>query len=496
MPVRSRISGHADLDPDIIRIGRDIIEILTSGMYISPATIYREYVQNSADAIDLARRQGTLQPHQTGRVSISFDHAIRSVSIRDNGAGIPGGEVIPTLLAMGSSSKRGTGARGFRGVGRLSGLAYCRTLEFRTKAVKDNVVSVMTWDCRSMRSRLSDAAYNGDLRRIILESVSTSLDEADDADEHFFEVRMADVPRLRNDLLLNERLIGDYLAQIAPVPFAPDFAAGRSIEEYLSRFVPQGPIELTVSGAILYRPHRDELVVPGAGHKIRLRELELVEFANVDGEIGSVGWIGHHDYTRSISVGLGVRGLRARLAELQVGEANLFDECFKEPRFNGWTIGEVHVLDRRIIPNARRDNFEVNHHYYNLLAQLGPVAEKITQRCRSASISRNAVQMVLSVIREVDGRIKQRRPFDRAELSRLKSLVMRAQTKLKRVDDSKLRKRLGSKVDRLQATLAKSQSKRGASVVALDEAATLISRFISNREQARRLVEELRRLCG
>src|SRR5215475_12908891 len=38
-----------------------------------------------------------------------------------------------------------------------------------------------------------------------------------------------------------------------------------------------------------------------------------------------------------------------------------------------------------IVPNARRDNFEVNHHYYNLLVQLGPVAAKITQICRTAS---------------------------------------------------------------------------------------------------------------
>lgn len=63
-----------------------------------------------------------------------------------------------------------------------------------------------------------------------------------------------------------------------------------------------------------------------------------------------------------------------------------------EARLNGWTVGELHILDRRIVPNARRDNFEVNHHYYNLLVQLGPLAAKITQHCRSASVLRTVAQ--------------------------------------------------------------------------------------------------------
>src|SRR5215472_1548290 len=86
-----------------------------------------------------------------------------------------------------------------------------------------------------------------------------------------------------------------------------------------------------------------------------------------------------------------------------------------------------------IVPNARRDNFEVNHHYYNLLVQLGPVAAKITQICRTASVSRNAEQSVRIVIAEVSTRLKQRRSFDRAELSRLKSSLLRARAKANRI---------------------------------------------------------------
>jgi hypothetical protein len=55
---------------DAVRIGKDVIEILTSGMYVSPVTVYREYIQNAADSIGAARwdedanrssQQGTLR---------------------------------------------------------------------------------------------------------------------------------------------------------------------------------------------------------------------------------------------------------------------------------------------------------------------------------------------------------------------------------------------------------------------------------------------------
>ena len=35
-----------------IVVGKDILDLLSSSMYIDPMAIYREYVQNAADAID------------------------------------------------------------------------------------------------------------------------------------------------------------------------------------------------------------------------------------------------------------------------------------------------------------------------------------------------------------------------------------------------------------------------------------------------------------
>src|SRR3546814_11467663 len=91
-------------------------------MYTDPLTIYREYVQNSADAIEARRLDG---PRGRGRVDIRIDHDARSVRITDDGTGIPVSEAPRRLLALGGTRKTGTGARGSRALGRLGGPVHC-----------------------------------------------------------------------------------------------------------------------------------------------------------------------------------------------------------------------------------------------------------------------------------------------------------------------------------------------------------------------------------
>ncbi len=114
-----------------IIIGKDILELLSNAMYVEPLTIYREYLQNSADSIDDAVKDGLLENHEKGRVDINIDHLNRKITIRDNGSGLSNKDFEKRMTAFGASRKRDTDARGFRGVGRLAGIAYCRELIFR-----------------------------------------------------------------------------------------------------------------------------------------------------------------------------------------------------------------------------------------------------------------------------------------------------------------------------------------------------------------------------
>ena len=70
VPITSRESAWQTLASEIV-IGKDILELLSSSMYVDPMTIYREYIQNAADSIEEARASGLLGPSETGTVGIS-----------------------------------------------------------------------------------------------------------------------------------------------------------------------------------------------------------------------------------------------------------------------------------------------------------------------------------------------------------------------------------------------------------------------------------------
>jgi hypothetical protein len=117
-------------------------------------------------------------------------------------------------------------------------------------------------------------------------------------------------------------------------------------------------------------------------------ELQILELPGLDGQAAAVAWILHHGYWGVIPQANLVKGLRLRAGDIQVGENNLLEDLFTEPRFNAWSVGEIHVLDKRIVPNGRRDHFEQNTHYNNLLNQIAPHARDISKRCRVSSKQR------------------------------------------------------------------------------------------------------------
>jgi hypothetical protein len=126
----------------------------------------------------------------------------------------------------------------------------------------------------------------------------------------------------------------------------------------------------------------------GVGVLDAFTDVELLHIEGIDGETACVGWILHHGYTGALPAACNVRGLRVRCGNIQVGDDRMFEELFPESRFNAWSVGELHVIDPRIIPNGRCDHFEQSVHFHNLLTHLTPVAREVTRRCRTSSIQR------------------------------------------------------------------------------------------------------------
>lgn len=374
---------------DSIVIGKDVLELLSTSMYVDPMTIYREYVQNAADAIDEARAKGLLPPTEPGRVMIDTDVATRSIRIQDNGTGIPWSRFARQLTSIGASAKRGSKARGFRGVGRLAGLGYCQEVIFRSRTSPESLVSELRWDCRRLQAALRSADFRGGLSEVIQDAVAVRKVSLDGYPERFFEVELRGVTRHRHDRLLSPPAIAEYLGQTAPLPFNPAFSFASEITAILAPHVHLGDLHLDIRGidGPIYRPHYNRFEISDDVYDA-FTVFEPIEITGVDGDIAAVGWLLHHGYTGAIPAKAGVKGLRFRVGNVQIGEGNLLEELFPEPRFNAWSVGEIHILDPRIVPNGRRDHFQPNVHFNNVLNHLAPTVREIARRCRTSSIRR------------------------------------------------------------------------------------------------------------
>lgn len=376
---------------DPIVIGKDVLELLSSSMYIDAMSIFREYVQNAADAIDQRLAAGRVR--SKGQIQIRIDPNERRIVIRDNGTGIRAAEFTSRLVNLGASAKRGTEARGFRGVGRLAGLGYCQELIFRSQAEGESTSSEMRWDCRHLRNLLRAAEHDKDIISVVRDVVSVRGIPGVKGD-HFFEVELNGVVRHNSNRLLSVEAVRDYLAQVAPVPFSPDFSCGDDISTWLSaRRLPE-PVEIRINDAVdpIYRPHRDEFDHGNGAPSITLAKVDFHELPGVEGDTAAVAWIAHHEYAGAIPNAASIKGLRVRSGNIQVGDHNLFEDLFPETRFNSWCVGEIHVLDRKLIPNGRRDHFEQSVHFENLQNQLAPIVREIARLCRHSSVSRKWVK--------------------------------------------------------------------------------------------------------
>jgi molecular chaperone HtpG len=368
-----------------------LLDSFTSGMYNDPLIVYREYIQNAVDSIDLARR-GDANPLE---VEILLEPNMRRITIRDNAMGVPASLAEEVLSSIGSSKKTQTGLRGFRGIGRLGGVAFCDKALFRTKAKNESAESIQEWNCEGLRRLLSEPKKEFmSLEEVFLRATTFRQERCDKIGESYFEVTLHGVSSFRNQLFDIEK-VKRYLAQVAPVPFrSQEFRHSRAIDEYLSsKLSSYGRYNIILNGQPIHKPYKDIVKISKGDHD-HVDEIEFFEIKNGKTKPIAYGWYGkRRELLGSIARGDDSSGIRVRVGNIQIGDAHLLDDCFREPRFNGYVSGEVHVECSDLIPNSRRDDFVDNLKkglFYNLIEKdIGlPISKEIRLRSRLASTPR------------------------------------------------------------------------------------------------------------
>ena len=99
-----------------------------------------------------------------------------------------------------------------------------------------------------------------------------------------------------------------------------------------------------------------------------------------------------------------ISGFRVRKGNILIGDSHTMNAIFKEARFNGWTQGEIFIVTDKLIPNARRDDFEQNDAYYKFMEALSnSVGTEIARTIREASLTRNNPNA--KALREIERKI-------------------------------------------------------------------------------------------
>jgi hypothetical protein len=375
------------------KVGVFVLETLTTGMYTNPLDTIREYVQNAADSIRQAEENGLLKYGQ-GRVEIEIDPKGRKLVIRDNGVGVDQDQVVSSLVDIGMSNKRVDTDAGFRGIGRLAGIAYCDTLSFRTTAKGNSDIATVRIDCNSIRQAISPSLRKAEELSNVVESCSGLDFESCGKDNHFFEVIMEGVDT-RAAEFLDWHVLEKYLSQVAPVEYdSLHFLFAPKINEWIRKHqlaVPTITLIISAPGGKrqVFKPYKGNYKTKVGNYRVEIQD--IVFFPEEPGQDCPFWlWYGKNELLGMVDDETSA-GLRFRKNNIALGGPERVAELFPggEGRLNSWFVGEIHVRSHSIIPNARRDGFEHSESWVALKDKLSPIIADMCRACHAASSAEN-----------------------------------------------------------------------------------------------------------
>jgi molecular chaperone HtpG len=412
-------------------IGSFLLESITTGMYGERKNAIREYVQNSFDGIQ-AGIEAKILREGDGKVSLTLSPDKKALVIYDNGIGLPHRIAVNTLTAVGASRKERGRQAGFRGIGRLAGIAFTKTLRFRTKASGDELETIVEFDCEALRRGMLNSGRKP--AADLISACTTFYQQRNtNPDAHYFEVSLIglqNAPAEATDTLHMKT----FLSQVAPVDYHPDFRVWRNkiFEKAGALKVPDLIHQVGVdsnddtnadqagdeadwsilnddASSMLERipvsfvdliirsgdPIREEKIYKSYRNKHSVYGNGDVDLEDISTHVSSSGawwgWIGHKTKPGKY-IDDAVGGIRFRLKNIQIDGSELITHVPTTHEIGGpfsswssWFLGEIFVDPRAVVPNARRDNFEEDARWLAVRGELNEICAKLTAEARRVS---------------------------------------------------------------------------------------------------------------
>lgn len=357
--------------------GGFVLETLTIGMYEETRNAIREYVQNGFDSIQRAVKKLHQLDPAAGLIRIIFDTDGNGLRIRDNGAGLASETAVKTLTSIGASAKDFATDAGFRGIGRLAGVAFCETLTFTTKAKGEGMLTEVVFDAAKMRGMMSPGQGSSfTAQQVLKDCVQANQIDANPADPAFFEVSLrsfVDAP----EEVTSPAEMELFIAQVAPVGYRDDFTLSEEITEKAKTApVPIETVRIVIEETNkpprpVLKPFAASFAIQDVEAKVALSDRKFY----VSPTNQWWGWVGKKDVPGSYT-DEEVRGIRIRAKNIQIDGTAVVREIFQRQnksngRYQDWFIGEIFVDPKAVVPNARRDGFEDTKAWSTIRTEIG-----------------------------------------------------------------------------------------------------------------------------
>ena len=376
------------------RIGKNVLESLTRSMYPDSRCVYREYIQNAADQIDAAKQ---ICPELEYNVYVTIDKSIRTIIIEDNATGVPADDIHSILIDVARSFKERGINKGFRGIGRLGGLAYCKTLKFETTYFGEDTVSTVTWDAALLNHILDDNDDDRDAGEVI-DAITTVKKEQDAAniDKHYYKVIMEDVT---DDKLLNEKDIREYLSMVAPVDYSNHFVYRKDIYNFMKvHNLHLDCYNIFVGFNQIFKDYSITILDPNGQDEDKITGVEFWYEENSEGKPMYWGWYSISSLKGILAKSNVARNIRLRCENIQLGDETA---CYRlmpsgdKARFVRYFFGEINVLPTsKLVPNSQRDYLREDEGLKEFENNVETNFLKLEKLCYAASDARKTDKII------------------------------------------------------------------------------------------------------
>lgn len=413
------------------------ILILSHDLYPRKLEVVREYIQNASDAIDAFT---PISDHIEDRSEpvIKLSVQGRSLLIFDNGIGMDA-EEISKLKRIAYSEKKAGEEAGYKGIGRLAGIAVADKLKISSTSYGDPQLHHFEFRAKEMREEVSEnkkqsivepatAVIN---RHTSLWSVPTDLKD------HHTMVEIRGISESWPELL-DTTILKEYVGDIAPVEFSPEFTWGSKLSQRLRQSVPDySPKTIYLSfpngeRVRIYKPYTNDMKVAEPDY------YEVVDQANPN-ETLAFCWYATKgqqilDQIRPAGKIFTVdgddamekkrfAGLVYKLFGFSIGDRSLTVRTLWGRSFPRalWFTGEIHIIDKDVMPTTDRSDFVENEPRKRLYQGAQRIPVKLNKLAQKISDNRKAYDDAQTFQEKLQN-WKERLDAGRIERSELKSI--------------------------------------------------------------------------